>query len=116
MLGRQFTSQSFNLNDELWGEKSGDDPGEHALPTLQGDPQRSACATLKQLHGECPSRWRSPRWASLRQRRGSFWLVAPENTATYILLPACATRLPQTIRERAKGTPREVEQATAERH
>jgi hypothetical protein len=36
MLGGQFARQSFNLNDEIWGKKSGGDPDEHVLPTLGG--------------------------------------------------------------------------------
>jgi hypothetical protein len=29
---RQLTSQCLNLNDQIWGKKSGDDPDGHALP------------------------------------------------------------------------------------
>jgi hypothetical protein len=44
VLGGQFTGQSFNLHDEVWGKKSGGDPDEHALPALRGGRQKSACA------------------------------------------------------------------------
>ena len=36
VLGRQFTRQSFNLNDQIWGKKSGGGPDEHVLPALGG--------------------------------------------------------------------------------
>jgi hypothetical protein len=36
VLGRQFTGQRFNLNDEIWGKKSGGDPDERVLPTQRG--------------------------------------------------------------------------------
>jgi hypothetical protein len=34
---RQFASPGFNLDDEVWGKKSGDDPDALALPILGGD-------------------------------------------------------------------------------
>lgn len=45
MSGRQFTSQSLNLNHQLRGEKPGDDPGGSALPARPGALQRSVYAT-----------------------------------------------------------------------
>jgi hypothetical protein len=36
VLGRQFTRQSFNLNDQIWGKKSGGGPDEYVLPALGG--------------------------------------------------------------------------------
>ena len=34
--GRDFASQSFNLNDQLWGEKPGADPGASSLQARPG--------------------------------------------------------------------------------
>ena len=36
ILGRKFTRQRFNLNDEIWGEKSGGDPDERVVLALRG--------------------------------------------------------------------------------
>ena len=44
MSGRQFASQSLNLNHQFWGEKPGGDPGGSALPTRPGDLQRNVFA------------------------------------------------------------------------
>jgi len=41
----QFTGQSFDLNDQLWGEKPGGDPGEAVLPGPPVASRKSACAT-----------------------------------------------------------------------
>src|SRR5208283_784201 len=49
------------------------------------------------LHGGCPGTQRSRRWTCLVQRKGSFWLVGLENTATYILSSACAIWLPRQM-------------------
>jgi hypothetical protein len=43
--GRQLASDSFNLDDEVWGEKTGDDPVEDVPRGLQGVPQRNVFAT-----------------------------------------------------------------------
>jgi len=43
--GGQFTGQSFNLHDQFWGEKSGGDPDETALPGPSFVLRRTACAT-----------------------------------------------------------------------
>ena len=45
MSSRQFTGESFDLYDQLWGEKSGGDPDETAPPVRPYDPRRTACAT-----------------------------------------------------------------------
>jgi len=99
VLGRQFTRQSLNLNDEIWGEKSGGDPDERALPALEGGQRKSASAKERPLHGGCPDTRRSRRWACLRLRRESSWPAGPENTATYIFPRADAIRLPRQMRE-----------------
>jgi hypothetical protein len=44
MSGRQFASQSFNLNHQLWGEKPGDDPGGSARPVRPDALERSVFA------------------------------------------------------------------------
>jgi hypothetical protein len=98
VLGGQFTGQSFNLHDEVWGKKSGGDPDEHVLPAPRGGQQKSASAKGKRPHGGCPNKQRSRRWACLRQHGESFWHAGPENTATYILPHACATPLPRQAR------------------
>ena len=98
VLGGQFTGQSFNLHDEVWGKKSGGDPDEHVLPAPRGGQQKSASAKGKRPHGGCLNRRRSRRWACLGQHGESFWHAEPENTATYIFLRACATRLPRRTR------------------
>src|SRR6266850_1278587 len=89
VLGRQLTRQRFNLNDEIWGKKSGGDPDECVLPALGGGLQKSACAKERQLHGECPDTPRSSRWTCLRLHGESSWHAGPENTATYISPHAC---------------------------
>lgn len=43
--GRQFTSERLDLDDELWGKKSGAAPDETAPANRPGAPQRSVCAT-----------------------------------------------------------------------
>jgi hypothetical protein len=43
--GWQLASQCFNLNDQFWGEKSGDDPGGSAHQDQRAVPRRSAFAT-----------------------------------------------------------------------
>lgn len=43
-LGGEFTGDRFNLNDDLWGEKPGDDPGAEVLPSLAAHRERSVCA------------------------------------------------------------------------
>jgi hypothetical protein len=91
VLGAQYTGQSFNLHDEVWGEKSGGDPDESLLQAPRGGQQKSASAKGKRPHGGCPNKLRSRRWACLRQHGESFWHVGPENTATYILPHACVT-------------------------
>jgi len=45
MSAGQFTGQRFDLNDQLWGEKPGADPGEAFLPGPPVAARRSACAT-----------------------------------------------------------------------
>lgn len=41
----QFTGQCFDLNDQLWGEKPGADPGGAFLPAPPVAARKSACAT-----------------------------------------------------------------------
>lgn len=45
MSAGQFTGQRFDLNDQLWGEKPGADPGEAFHPGPPVAARRSACAT-----------------------------------------------------------------------
>src|SRR6202030_1892455 len=98
MRGRQFTGQGLNLNDEIWGKKSGGYPDEHALLNLRYGRERSVCAIEKQLYAECPIARRFRGWPCHRPHGGSFWLFEPENTATYILRRVCAVLLPRQTR------------------
>ena len=43
-LTGQFTSQSFNLHDQFWGERPGGDPGGEVLPARVSAQGRSVCA------------------------------------------------------------------------
>lgn len=45
MNGRKFTGNRFNLNDEIWGGRTGGDPVEDAPPILRGAAQRNVFAT-----------------------------------------------------------------------
>lgn len=45
MSGRQLTSESFHLNDQFWGEKSGAGPGENAPPNRPDVVRRIVYAT-----------------------------------------------------------------------
>jgi hypothetical protein len=45
MNGRKFTGDRFNLNDEIWGGKTGGDPVEDAPPILRYAAQRNVFAT-----------------------------------------------------------------------
>ena len=101
---RKFASPSLNLNDEVWGKKSGDGPDAPALPILGGDRRRTVSATDRQPHGGCRGARQSRRWSIPRRPRGSSWLAGPENTITYICRLASATRpLRQTTSESEKG-------------
>jgi len=42
---RKFTGDRFDLNDEIWGEKTEGDPVEDVPPILRGDPRRIVFAT-----------------------------------------------------------------------
>jgi len=45
MNGRKFTGNRFNLDDQIWGEKTEDGPVEGAPPILRGVVQRNVFAT-----------------------------------------------------------------------
>lgn len=45
MNGRKFTGNRFNLDDQVWGEKTEGDPVEDAPPILRGAAQRNVFAT-----------------------------------------------------------------------
>ena len=95
MSGRQFTSQRFNLNDQLWGEKTGGVPAVIAPPDRRGVLQRTACATCSRLRGVCPGVRKSRHWTGRRQRGESSLHAAPESTATYSERPAVSTPGPR---------------------
>ena len=84
--GGQFTSQRLNLNDELWGKKSGVDPDER-VPPNQGDVvQRIAFATLRQLLVECSRKRQSHHCSNPGQQEESSWPAKPEKYGNVYLL------------------------------
>ena len=55
VCGGEFAGPSLNLNDEIWGKKSGGDPDESVLLSRRGVREKTVCAKGRRHHGGCPS-------------------------------------------------------------
>jgi hypothetical protein len=98
--GGQFTSPSFDLHDQIRGEKSGDDPDERVLLNQAGVPERTVCATSRRHHGEYSGARLLRCFPIPRRPSESSWRAGPENTAAYIWRRAYAIR--RSLQQRGK--------------
>jgi hypothetical protein len=101
----QFASPRFNLDDEVWGKKSGGDPDALVPPIPSDDPKRNVSASGRLPHGEYPNDRQSRRCSIPRRLTRPSWHAGHENTVTYICrLSAAIPTSRQTTSESQMGS------------